>query len=118
MKAERRSIYEKSNGHCWYCGTKLGERGWHIDHVEPVVRNHVTGEPLYPERDCFENKVPACASCNINKHSMPLESWREIIKGYVKSLNRDSTQYRLAKRFGLIEEKEIEVKFWFEENNK
>lgn len=29
-------------------------------------------------------------------------------------LNRDSTQYKFAKRYGLLEEKEIEVTFWFE----
>ena len=118
MNAKRKAIYDKSNGHCWYCGVKLGEKGWHADHFEPVVRNLVTGKPHYPERENEDNKVPACASCNINKHSMPLESWRKIIEGYVVSLNRDSTQYKLAKRFGLIEEKPIEIKFWFEENIK
>lgn len=80
------------------------------------MRNVVTGIFLHPERDYDKNKVPACASCNINKHSMSLESWRKIIEGYIVSLNRDSTQYKIAKRYGLIEEKSIKVKFWFEEN--
>ncbi|MGN7287551.1 HNH endonuclease [Shouchella rhizosphaerae] len=118
MNKNRKLIWEKTNGHCWYCGIKLGEKGWHIDHVEPVKRNLVTGEMSKPERDSNENKVPACASCNLNKHSLPLETWREVIKGYVTSLNRDSTQYKVAKRYGLIEEKPIEVRFWFEENMK
>lgn len=118
MNAKRKVIYDKSNGHCWYCGKKLGEKGWHVDHIEPVVRNLVTNEFHHPERDSDENKVPACASCNINKHSMSLESWRKIIEGYVVSLNRDSTQYKLAKRFGLVTEKPIKVTFWFEENIK
>lgn len=116
MNKKRQSIWNKSNGKCWYCGSKLPEKGWHADHLEPVVRNLVTGEPKHPDRDNIDNLVPSCASCNINKHSMSLESWRQIIQGYVKSLNRDSTQYKLAKRYGLIEEKTIEVKFWFEEN--
>lgn len=118
MNKNRQAIWDKSNGHCWYCGMELGEKGWHIDHVEPVFRNAATGGFLEPEKDVDENKVPACASCNLNKHSMALEAWREIIKGYVNSLNRDSTPYRFAKRYGLVEEKPIEVKFWFEDNNK
>lgn len=46
---------------------------------------------------------------------MPLESWRKIIKGHIVSLNRDSTQYKIAKRYGLIDETEIDVTFWFEQ---
>lgn len=116
MNAKRKAIWDKSNGHCWYCGIELGEKGWHIDHVVPVVRIPGTGIMEQPQHDTFENKVPSCASCNLNKHSMHLESWRRIIKGYVVSLNRDSTQYKVAKRYGLVEEIEKEVTFWFEEN--
>lgn len=116
MDKERQAIWDKSGGRCWYCGCELPEKGWHIDHVEPIVRSLVTGKPENPESDTEANKVPACASCNINKHNMPIESWRNMIQGYVKSLNRDSTQYKLAKRYGLIEEKPTEVTFWFENN--
>lgn len=116
MNPKRKKIWDKSNGHCWYCGVKLGESGWHVDHFEPVVRHLITGEHLYPERDTIDNKVPACASCNINKNSYPLESWRSMIENFIVSLNRDSTQYKLAKRFGLVEETGLKVKFWFEEN--
>ncbi|MBT2601400.1 MULTISPECIES: HNH endonuclease signature motif containing protein [unclassified Oceanobacillus] len=116
MNKKRQAIWDKSGGKCWYCGCTLPEKGWHADHFEPIQRNWRDGTCQHPERDTEENKVPACASCNINKHSMSLESWRKIIQGYVNSLNRDSTQYKLAKRYGLIEEKPIEVKFWFEEN--
>ncbi len=116
MNKKRQAIWDKSGGKCWYCGCQLPEKGWHADHFEPIQRNWWDGTCEHPERDTEENKVPACASCNLNKHSMPLESWRKIIQGYVKSLNRDSTQYRLAKRYGLVQETNVEVKFWFEEN--
>lgn len=48
------------------------------------------------------------------KNSLPLESFRAVIAGFVNSLNRDSTQYKFAKRYGLVKETEIEVKFYFE----
>lgn len=118
MNHKRKEIWDKSNGHCWYCGCEL-EKGWHVDHLEPVVRNLATGEMEQPQNDTFDNKVPSCPSCNIQKSSLPLESWRRIIKSHIKSLNRDSTQYKVAKRFGLVQETEREVVFWFEreENN-
>lgn len=115
MNAKRKAIWDKSNGHCWYCGCELREKGWHADHFYPVIRAW-DGTMNIPERDTQENKVPACASCNIMKSSTSIESFRRLIGGFIKSLNRDSTQYKVAKRYGLIEEKPIEVKFWFEEN--
>lgn len=118
MNPKRQAIWNKSNGKCWYCGCDLPEKGWHIDHVIPVIRHPGTGVMEQPQWDTEDNKVPACASCNIQKGNMLLETWRRMIKGHIKSLNRDSTQYRVAKRFGLVEETEAEVTFWFEENIK
>lgn len=116
MSKKRQAIWDKSNGHCWYCGCELGEKGWHADHFEPIVRNWWTDTCKHPERDNEENKVPACASCNIIKGSVSIESFRGYIEGFMTSLNRDSTQYKFAKRYGLIQETEQPVKFWFEEN--
>ena len=114
MKPERKAIWNKSNGHCWYCGTELKANNWHVDHFEPI--NRVGGEIRNPERDTFENKVPACPPCNIMKANMSIESFRWLIGNFVKRLNRDVTVYRHAKRYGLVEETGKEVTFWFEEN--
>lgn len=130
MTRERDQVYNKYGGKCAYCGNLLGKR-WHIDHLEPVhrvnklktvydeagfflERKFVFDKYMHPERDSFSNKMPACASCNINKGSYDLESWRRMIKKYIENLNNLSTPYKMAKRFGLIEEKEVEVKFYFE----
>jgi hypothetical protein len=45
---------------------------------------------------------------------MSLEEFRNSIKNYMKHLNEKSTQYKIAKRYGLIIETDIEVKFYFE----
>lgn len=57
---------------------------------------------------------PSCASCNINKHSESLESFRAAIKGYMNHLNEINTQFKIAKRYGLVTENNIDVKFYFE----
>ncbi len=66
---ERRRIFEKTSGRCYYCGKQLvfknrvrGLRGsWHVDHKIPVSRggtNHV------------RNLVPACIDCNSDKSDL------------------------------------------------
>ena len=118
MNKKRKAIWDKSNGKCWYCGCELGEKGWHADHFKPVNRKWWESNTSYfnPENDNEENKVPSCASCNIIKSNMSLEAFRSVIENFIKSLNRDSTQYKFAKKYGLLKETEIQVKFWFEEN--
>jgi 5-methylcytosine-specific restriction endonuclease McrA len=66
-----------------------------------------------PENDKFENKMPACPSCNINKHGMNLELFRRFIEGFIPALNNSAT-YKVVKRYGLIQETGIRVKFYFE----
>lgn len=68
----------------------------------------------YPERLNIDNQMPACPSCNINKHSDSLEGFRNLIQNFTRSLNRDSTQYKVAKRYGLIKEVKKPVVFYFE----
>lgn len=122
-KSDREIIFNKYNGKCAYCGCDL-LKGWHVDEIEPVIRSRkrldgrwVSDGCEYPERFHIDNQNPACASCNINKHSMALEAFRSLISGFIKSLNRDSTQYKIAKRYSLIKETDIEVKFYFETLN-
>lgn len=124
-KAERKLIYDKYCGRCAYCGCEL-QKGWHVDEIEPVRRNFKwnpekcryeidKATPMqHPERLRIDNQNPSCPSCNINKHSESLESFRSSIKGYMKHLNEVSTQYKIAKRYGLIQENDVEVVFYFE----
>ncbi len=124
-KKLRDFLFNKYNGRCAYCGDIL-EKGWHIDEIEPVRRNRIydrvkkkfvinKDNPMqHPERLTIENQNPSCPSCNINKHSLSLEEFRLLIKGFMKHLNEKSTQYKIAKRYGLVQENEIDVVFYFE----
>ena len=112
-KSEREIVYAKYDGKCAYCGCEL-QKGWHADHIEPIVRNWTNGTCEKPENHNVQNFNPSCASCNIQKSSLTLEQFRRQIKQFINSLNQYSTQYKFAKRYGLINETEIEVKFYFE----
>jgi len=133
-KSDRQKIFDKYGGKCAYCGCDL-ESGWHVDEIEPVRRNYShewvddkqkgyggkwvrkTTGCANPDGFHIDNQNPACPSCNINKHSDSLESFRKMIAHFVTTLNRDITQYKIAKRYGLIQETNIEVKFYFETFN-
>ncbi len=115
-KNERQAVYDKYNGRCAYCGCELC-KGRHIDHLKPVRRGvRKKGKLRYPKRDCFQNCMPACASCNINKHQMSLEDFRNLISGFMKHLNNRNTQYKIAKRYGLVQEVDKEITFYFEKS--
>jgi len=116
-KKDRQATFEKYNGKCAYCGCEL-LKGWHVDHIEPIVRNWINGKCEKPHlKNNIENYNPSCSSCNIQKNSYSLEQFRSNIKQFVSSLNQYSTQYKFAKKYGLLKETDIEVKFYFETIN-
>lgn len=67
-----------------------------------------------PRLNTIKNYLPACASCNINKHGMSIEEFRLAISKFIESLNQRFVQYKFAKKFGLIEETGKSVTFYFE----
>jgi len=129
MNKKRKKIYDKSGGKCWYCGVTL-KKGWHIDHLEPVIRESKyvyektdngykgkiiqTGTSLHPERDNEKNMVPSCPPCNLFKTVFTLEQFRNEISKQVERARKTSVNYRTAERFGLIIEIKKPIKFWFE----
>lgn len=124
-KKDRQLVFDKSSGHCWYCGCEL-KKGWHVDHLEPIrryksIRATETGSEFFdtcerPHLDTIENMVPACAKCNLFKGGFSLEGFREEISFQVDRSREYSVNFRTAERFGLIEIISKPVQFWFEEN--
>ena len=128
-KAQRAELREKFGGRCAYCGCPLPEKGWHADHVEPVMRESeqdmaaaakglfklkATGKVWHETRDCIENLNPACAPCNLFKTTYSLETFREQIAAQAERARAYSVNFRTAERFGLVEVKDAPVVFWFE----
>lgn len=122
MRKDRQEVYDMFNGRCAYCGCELNGK-FHVDHIEPIRRRFlydrvnkkwVPNGCDNPDKDIIDNKLPACASCNINKHSMSLEDFRNMISNFINSLNNNVTQYKIAKRYGLVTETIKPIVFYFE----
>lgn len=120
---QRAALKQKYSGKCAYCGCELPDR-WHADHLEPVERKLkyvsgkgvvATGEMWNPDADNLGNLMPACPACNIDKHALPLESWRRQVQDSCNILARNSTTYRRAMRFGMVEETGRTIRFYFEQ---
>lgn len=103
-KRLRKIVYDKYNGHCAYCGSKLKNR-FCIDHI---ISKHNGG------KNKIENYNPSCFSCNSSKGTLSIEKWRKQLVHKITQLNRDSSTYRAAKRFGLVKEINKNVTFYFE----
>ena len=122
-KRNREIIKQKFDNKCVYCGCEL-QKGWHVDELYPVRRNYkwnknktryiYDGTYMNPQNLHINNQVPSCPSCNINKHSMNLEDFRKLIEGFMRHLNERNTQYKIAKRYGLIQETIKPIIFYFE----
>lgn len=113
-KKQRAVVYSKYGGRCAYCGELLQDR-WHSDHVEPIVRDLKDKSKCErPENERLDNYFPSCPSCNIIKNSMSVETFRKNISGMLNSLNSYSTQYKFAKKYGLVLETNTPVLFYFE----
>ncbi len=87
MRVSRKALLAKYDGRCAYCGKRLPPHGWHRDHIEPLLRYRDARYSFsgrngckHPERHEETNIVAACATCNKDKGSMDLETWRGALR--------------------------------------
>ena len=128
-QSQRAALRMKFGGRCAYCGEMLPEKGWHADHMEPVLRISevderarqkglwklkATGKLTYGQHDSLENHFPACAPCNLFKATFSVELFREQIAKQVERARASSVNFRTAERFAQIKVTTSPVVFWFE----
>lgn len=114
-KKIRMALYEKYKHRCAYCGCDLEYKDMQVDHVESVyantdIKQTMTEEEMYQE----ENFLPACRQCNFYKSTMDVETFRTRLTDTLMKNLQKTFQYRLALKYGLIEEHIQPVKFYFE----
>lgn len=111
-------VFNKYDGLCAYCGCDLTEHPFNVDHLIPKRRYKNRSENDPPSgSDDIENLMPCCESCNCCKSDSTLEQFRYRILDRLARLNECSSEYRIAKRFGLIKETSKEIQFHFETLN-
>lgn len=107
-KKIRKKVYEKYNGHCAYCGCEMELGEMQVDHMESLY--------WYGGADDLNNYMPACRACNFYKSTFPLEEFRENLKTIPERLEKEFI-YRLSKKYGIVQETDKPVKFYFEKVN-
>lgn len=113
-KAVRREVYKKYNGHCAYCGCKIPEKGFNVDHLHCLKNYEYTEEFTGIDVHSIENLMPSCGSCNRYKATMDLETFRKQLLKIPDRLKRDVCTYNIAIRYGMVFENREPIKFYFE----
>ena len=102
---QRTEVYQKTGGHCAYCGCALKYKDMCVDHVISIRRGGT---------DIMDNMMPSCRSCNFYKDTLTLDGFRQRIEKAHDTLMRDNAAYKNAVRFGVIAHTPRPVKFYFE----
>lgn len=108
-------IYQKYNGHCAYCGVQLEGR-FTVDHIEPLKRGY--NKNIHSGLESFENYNPCCQSCNSSKSDFTLEQWRQEIYKKFDRVKRESSNFRLLIRMGIVPSSPNDFLFHFEKHVK
>lgn len=70
-KSKRQSIFNKFDYHCAYCGGFLTATSETLDHFIPISKGG---------NNEFDNLLPACRWCNVEKTNLDIEEFRLIVE--------------------------------------
>ena len=127
----KRQAYQKTGGNCAFCGDTLADK-YTVSHiVNPAQfkvlmikhkQNKGSEIPVYLEHlDPYDsmhidNILACCIPCNFQKKELSVEAYRDKIMSTVGVLDRNDKNYKLAKRFGLVQETDKDsITFYFEQ---
>lgn len=111
----REQVYQKYGGHCAYCGCELEIKDMQVDHIYSVARAKWLSVNI--NVNDIENLMPSCRSCNYYKDTCSIETFRKNLSSLMNRV-RQKFIYRLAEKYGMVEEKVWDSKFYFEKYNK
>lgn len=109
-KMIRQQVYEKYNGHCAYCGCELDIKDMQVDHLDSVYRAEYEGREV---NNHIDNFMPACRQCNYYKGTSTIDEFRRKIL-HLERTALISFPVRLAQKYGIVQVKEWDMKFYFE----
>ena len=76
-----------------------------VDHIHPKLHRG-SDEP--------ENMNPSCRKCNFYKGSFTLDGFRYQLANVLKTNIENKFQFQLGLKYGMVEIKEWDKKFYFE----
>jgi len=118
MKIDRKRVLNKFGSRCGYCGSEIDITSMQIDHIIPIYRNSSNEElkrmNVVRGTNEYSNLMPSCKKCNNYKKTMSVETFRNEMQKQVERLRKYSSNYHFAKSFGLVEETNKQVVFYFE----
>ena len=110
-QSTRKIVYQKYNGRCAYCGCELEYKDMQVDHIVPVY--HITPINWSELGNEIYNLMPACRMCNFYKSTYSIDEFRERLQTLTDRLEKIFI-YRLAKKYGIVEERKKPIQFYFE----
>ena len=112
-KCVREKVYNKYDGHCAYCGCNLEYKDMQVDHISSVWNSRLNGNNI---NDSIDNYMPSCRMCNYYKGGGDTESLRNRIKTELIHKLQSNFGYKMAVKYGLVKETNMDVVFFFERN--
>lgn len=86
-----------------------------VDHIDSVyVHCDYKKENTLDEINDIDNLMPSCKQCNLYKSTFDLETFRDRLTSVMLKNLQKTFQYRLALKYGLIEENIKPIEFYFE----
>lgn len=100
---DRKTILDKFQGHCAYCGCEISIDDMQVDHIIPKWKGG---------SDAANNLNPSCRMCNFYKGGNDIENFRKRI--LVELDYKRAFATRLALRYGILTENNWDGKFYYE----
>lgn len=109
-KKTRLKVWKKYGKRCAYCGCSLEYSQMQVDHIQSKAHHR---RYKIKEVDRIENLNPSCRACNFYKGGGTLEAFRKRVNTIKARLEKQFI-VRLAIKYGILEYKEIDKRFYFE----
>lgn len=103
-KEIRKSVYDKYDGHCAYCGDEIEYKDMQVDHFVP---QRLGGT------DDIDNLMPSCRLCNHYKRGNKIETFRNSIATIPDKLH-GTYIYKVGLKYENVVENKKDIGFYFE----
>lgn len=119
MKRKQQAVWDKTNGHCWYCGKQLVIGSPSDPESKRIIAQWFVMDHVVPKThggsDHIHNLVPACWICNSTKGHKTFEQYRLYL-----SMRQVGMPYFTVEQIAWLQKQGFKVrevrpmKFWAE----